>query len=135
LLRAYGHHVLTAGDGDEGLATAGRETLDLIICDIQLPTLDGFEVARRLKADVRLQRVPLIAVTALAMVGDRDKVLAAGFDGYITKPIVPRTFVNQIEAYLDRQRSGACGQNPGSAERAAATLGGIEECLNRTKEP
>ncbi len=103
LLQAFGHQVLTAGDGPEALAVAGREPLDLIICDIHLPGLEGDEVARRLKASSTWVRVPLVAVTALAMVGDRERVLAAGFDGYIPKPIVPRTFVSQVESFLRRQ--------------------------------
>jgi two-component system cell cycle response regulator len=100
LLRAHDHMVLTAGDGAEGIELMGREKIDLIICDVHLPKLDGYEVARRLKSHPFLYRVPLVAVTALAMVGDRDKVLAAGFDGYIDKPITPELFVNQIETFL-----------------------------------
>ncbi|VTR94810.1 sensory box protein response regulator : Response regulator containing a CheY-like receiver domain and a GGDEF domain OS=Thiocystis violascens (strain ATCC 17096 / DSM 198 / 6111) GN=Thivi_1320 PE=4 SV=1: Response_reg: Response_reg [Gemmata massiliana] len=100
LLSAYGYSPHTATDGAEGLRIAGREAFDLIICDIHLPQTDGYEVARQLKADPVRRTVPLIAVTALAMVGDRDKVLAAGFDGYIAKPIDPETFVRQVEAFL-----------------------------------
>ena len=66
---------------------------NLIICDVQLPVMDGLEVARHVKSDPVLRTIPLVAVTALAMVGDRDRVLAAGFDGYIAKPINPETFV------------------------------------------
>ena len=67
---------------------------------MQLPDIDGFEVARWLKGDPDLRTVPLVAVTALAMVGDRDRVLAAGFDGYLAKPINPETFVRQMEVFL-----------------------------------
>jgi two-component system cell cycle response regulator len=118
LLRAFGHEILTAGDGHEALEIARREVLDLIVCDIQLPKLDGYEVARQLKAYPPLVKIPLVAVTALAMVGDRDKVLAAGFDGYITKPIVPRTFVGQVEAFLGRQPS----QQPHQVVEASARV-------------
>jgi two-component system cell cycle response regulator len=100
LLKAFGYSPLAAKDGPEGLAAAHSESPDLIICDVQLPTLDGYEVARRLKADPKLCTVPVVAVTALAMVGDRERVLAAGFDGYLAKPINPETFVGQVEAYL-----------------------------------
>jgi two-component system, cell cycle response regulator len=100
LLKSFGHMSLVAHDGVAGLEVARREELDLIICDVQMPTLDGYEVARQLKNDLKLRQVPLVAVTALAMVGDRDKVLAAGFDGYIAKPIAPRTFVQQVENFL-----------------------------------
>jgi CheY-like chemotaxis protein len=100
LLRAFGHTVLAARDGAEGIETARREMLDLIICDIHLPVMDGYEVAQHLKKHPVLRQIPLVAVTALAMVGDRDKVLSAGFDGYIDKPIVPEEFVKQIEAFM-----------------------------------
>jgi CheY-like chemotaxis protein len=106
LLTAFGHTVLTAHDGAEGLDAAGRETPDLIVCDVHLPKLDGYAVATQLKRDPSLHRTPLVAVTALAMVGDRDKVLAAGFDGYIPKPIIPENFVGQVEEFLPpHQRS------------------------------
>src|SRR5713226_10736377 len=82
LLRAYGYEVMTATDGAAGIAAAS-ETPDLIICDIQMPGIDGYEVARRLRAERATARIPLVAVTALAMVDDRRKVIEAGFDGYI----------------------------------------------------
>jgi two-component system cell cycle response regulator len=100
LLESFGHTALTAIDGGQGLEAVCREKPDLVICDVQLPVMDGYTVARQLKVDPILRRVPLIAVTALAMVGDRDKVLAAGFDGYIAKPINPETFVRQVETFL-----------------------------------
>src|SRR6266542_179674 len=100
LLRAFGHVPLTAMDGEEGLAAARREKPELIVCDIQLPGLDGHAVARAIKAEAALGAVPLVAVTAFAMVGDRDNVLASGFDGYISKPIDPETFVTHVEAFL-----------------------------------
>jgi two-component system cell cycle response regulator len=100
LLAAHGHDVVVAVDGPEALEAARRERPDLIICDVQLPTMDGCEVARRLKGDAQLRGIPLVAVTALAMVGDRDKVLAAGFDGYLAKPINPEQFVRRMEVFL-----------------------------------
>src|SRR5882724_300516 len=100
LLRAFGYATLAAGDGLEGMTLAERELPELIICDMQLPGIDGFEVAKRLKNDARLREIPLVGITALAMVGDRDRVLQAGFDGYIAKPIAPKTFVNELEAFL-----------------------------------
>jgi two-component system cell cycle response regulator len=126
LLQSFGYSVEPAYDGEEALALIGRESLDLIICDIQLPKMDGFEVARRLKLDQRFHRIPLIAVTAFAMVGDRDKVLAAGFDGYISKPIMPKSFVSQVEAFLKPEMHCAApfNSNPPanhSAARAALT--------------
>jgi len=100
LLRAYGYTVSSADNGEDGLEAAARDRPDLILCDVQLPRVDGFEVARRLKADAALKTIPLLAVTALAMVGDREKLLATGFDGYLGKPIDPEAFVFQIERFL-----------------------------------
>jgi two-component system cell cycle response regulator len=107
LLRAAGHSVLTALDGEAGVEVAQRERTDLVLCDISLPKRDGFEVAGVLKGAPASAAVPLIAVTASAMVGDRDKVLAAGFDGYISKPITPETFVGEVEQYIRRPDGGA----------------------------
>jgi len=100
LLRAFGYEVLEATDGEVGLAVARRERPDLIICDVQMPGVDGYEVARQLKSDPTLRMIPLLAITALAMVGDRHQVLVAGFDGYIAKPLTPQTFVQQVAAFL-----------------------------------
>jgi len=104
LLRAFGHTVLTAGNGIEGIEIARREMFDVIVCDIHLPGVDGYEVAKHLKKHPMLRQIPLVAVTAMAMVGDRDKVLAAGFDGYIDKPIIPEEFVKQIEAFMHKKK-------------------------------
>ncbi len=118
LLKAFGYTVITAGDGADGLELARREMLDLIICDIHLPRVDGYEVARRLKGHPALSQIPLVAVTALAMVGDRDKILAAGFDGYIDKPIDPQKFADQVRSLIarpdDRRKSG--GSDVGGRE-------------------
>jgi two-component system cell cycle response regulator len=100
LIQAHGFETLTADRGDEGLRLARENHPDLVVCDIHLPGLDGYTVARAIKSDRELMVTPLIAVTALAMVGDRDKVLAAGFDAYVTKPIDPQTFVSHIEQLL-----------------------------------
>lgn len=103
LLQVFGHTVLTASDGEMGVEMVHRELPDLVLCDVQLPKLDGYGVAQQLKEDTVLRPAPLIAVTALAMVGDRDRVLAAGFDGYLPKPITPETFVAEVEAFLRPQ--------------------------------
>lgn len=117
LLSAFGHTVLASENGLSGLAMAGREHPDLVICDVQLPDIDGFEVARRMQANPILESIPLVAVTALAMVGDRDRVLAAGFNGYLPKPIDPETFVRQMEVFLHpRQHTST----PHSAAEATA---------------
>lgn len=103
ILNTFGHTTIVATDGEAGVDAALRCQPDLILCDIALPKLDGYGVARRLKQEPALLTVPLIAVTASAMVGDRDKVMAAGFDGYIRKPINPETFVTEVESYLHRK--------------------------------
>lgn len=100
LLGAFGHVAIPARNGREGLRIAAEEKPDLILCDIHLPKMDGYEVVRRLKSDPRCCSIPTIAVTALAMVGDRDRILRAGFDGYLAKPINPETFVQQINESL-----------------------------------
>jgi CheY-like chemotaxis protein len=111
LLSAFGYITVAARDGEEGVETALRVNPDLILCDLALPKLDGYGVARRLRAEPSLTKVPLIAVTASAMVGDRDKVIATGFDGYISKPITPETFVAEVESYLHRKEGH--GDHPG----------------------
>jgi CheY-like chemotaxis protein len=104
LLHAFGHTPLEARNGIEGLEAIRRERPDLVICDIDLPRLDGYSLAGRAKADPDIRGIPLVAVTALAMVGDRDRALRAGFDGYLAKPIEPETFVQEIESYLSARR-------------------------------
>jgi two-component system cell cycle response regulator len=101
LLVAFGHKVSKAMDGVSGLKVAQSDHFDVILCDIQLPGMPGEEIARRLKGAARTEKTPLIAVTALAMLGDRDRLLSAGFDGYISKPIDPETFVPQVERFAD----------------------------------
>jgi len=100
LLRAFGHAAEGFRDGQAGLEAARARVPDAVISDMQLPTLSGHAIARAVRADPALQRLPLIAVTALAMHGDREKVLAGGFDGYIPKPIEPQTFVAEVESFL-----------------------------------
>jgi two-component system, cell cycle response regulator DivK len=100
LLNQHGYTTMVAMDGEIGVSIAKREIPDLILCDIQLPKLNGFEIARQLKANDKLKHIPLIAVTANSMVGDKDKILAEGFDGYLAKPIDPENFVTQVEEFL-----------------------------------
>jgi len=100
LFQYYGYDVITAVDGEEGVSKVKEEKPDLIICDILLPKLDGYQIAKILKKDAELKKIPLIAVTAFAMLGDRDKIRAAGFDAYIAKPINPSQFIIQIESLL-----------------------------------
>lgn len=100
LLENAGYPTKSAMDGEVGLDLVRRERPDLVLCDLQIPSIDGYEVARRLKADPAMRHIPLLAVSAFSMIGDRDKGLAAGFDAYYAKPIEPELFVAQIEQHL-----------------------------------
>ena len=105
LLEAFGHTVFVAETGLDGLDLLCRGLLpDLIVCDVQLPDIGGFEMARLLHEEPITRTIPLVAVTALAMLGDRERILAAGFDGYLPKPIDPQAFVGQIESFLPPRR-------------------------------
>jgi two-component system, cell cycle response regulator DivK len=100
LLNTRGFEVQWARDGQEGIDKANQSKPDLILLDIQLPNLDGYEVARRLRSNPALTKIPIVAVTSYAMHGDREKTLNAGCNGYIEKPINPDTFLAQITKYL-----------------------------------
>ncbi len=101
LLEQRGHEVLEAETGPQGLEMAAECRPDLILLDIQLPGMDGHAVARTLKSDTQLKSIPVVAVTSYAMVGDREKCLEAGAEGYIEKPIDPETFPAAVEGYLN----------------------------------
>jgi two-component system cell cycle response regulator DivK len=100
ILEKCGYRVLQARDGQTGIRLARESTPDLILLDIQLPVMDGYAVAREMMKDPELRGIPIVAVTSYAMVGDRERALAAGCRGYIEKPINPATFVPEIEQYL-----------------------------------
>ncbi|MEQ1761405.1 MAG: response regulator [Vicinamibacterales bacterium] len=106
LLRAFGHTALTARDGEAGLTAALEHRPELVLMDLHMPTMDGFESCRRMREHDILRAMPIVAVTASAMVGDRDLILARGFDGYIAKPITPETFVQQVEQFIPAGREG-----------------------------
>jgi two-component system cell cycle response regulator DivK len=92
--------LVNAMAGREGIALAERVKPTLILLDIQLPGMDGYTVARKLRSNPAFDEVPIEAVTSYAMVGDREQILAAGCDGYIEKPINPETFMDDIEQHL-----------------------------------
>lgn len=101
LLSASGYDLVEATSGEEGLAAlAGDWRPDLILMDIQLPGLDGYEVTRRIKADPDLRTIPVIAITSYALSGDDQKAYAAGCSGYVTKPYSPRLLLAKIREYL-----------------------------------
>jgi two-component system cell cycle response regulator DivK len=100
LLEQHGYKVVAAPNGPQGIEMAQELLPDLILLDIQLPVMDGYTVACLLRGIESLRAVPIIAVTSYAMMGDREKSLAAGCNGYIEKPINPETFVSEIEQFL-----------------------------------
>jgi len=100
LLGSAGYEVVEATTGDDGVAMAKARSPDLILMDIQLPGIDGYEATRRIKADDALRRIPLIVVTSYALSGDDAKALAAGADAYVAKPFSPRAMLAKIREYL-----------------------------------
>jgi len=102
-LERKGYQVVIAVDGGEGLAQARAEKPDLILMDMSLPVLDGWEATRQLKAGEETKRIPIIGLTAHAMAGDREEALAAGCDDYDTKPVEFPRLLGKIEAMLDKK--------------------------------
>jgi two-component system cell cycle response regulator DivK len=95
------YELIEAKDGAAGLAMAGTHKPDLILMDIQLPVLDGYEATRRIKADPALRHIPVVAVTSYALSGDEAKARAAGCDAYIAKPFSPRLLLAKVRELLD----------------------------------
>lgn len=100
LLQSAGHAVLAASDAELGLLLALDERPDLILMDIQLPGMDGLEATRQLKADPRTAAIPVLALTALTMKGDEERILAAGCNGYIAKPVSYRELLGAVTTHL-----------------------------------
>ena len=100
ILKGKGHQLCEAVDGEDALEKVASEQPDLILMDISLPKIDGHEVTRRLKSDEKFASIPVIALTAHAMKGDKEKALAAGCEGYISKPINVREFYDRIKVFL-----------------------------------
>ena len=103
LMEARGWEMVHAEDGPAGIELAAKSQPALILLDIQLPGMDGYAVARALRADPTLASIPIVAVTSYAMAGDRERCLAAGCNGYIEKPIDPETFAVDVEQFVVRQ--------------------------------
>ena len=100
LLSSVGYELIEAVDGAEGVVVAQRERPDLILMDIQLPEIDGYEATRRIRAIPELARTPIIAVTSYALSGDEAKTRAAGCDGYVAKPFSPRQLLAKVREFL-----------------------------------
>jgi two-component system cell cycle response regulator DivK len=103
LLTSAGYQVIEATTGEEAVATAGAQVPDLILMDIQLPGIDGYEATRQIKANPRLRQIPLIVVTSYALSGDDAKAFSAGADGYVSKPFSPRALLAKVREYLPPQ--------------------------------
>jgi two-component system cell cycle response regulator DivK len=100
LLTTTDYQVMEAENGEEALAAVAKQRPDLILMDIQLPVMDGYEATRRLKADPGLSAIPIIAVTSYALSGDEEKARAAGCDDFVPKPFSPRELLAKIRKYL-----------------------------------
>ena len=119
-LESDGHQIRTAATGEDAVAAARRDSFDLVLMDLSLPgEFDGIEATRRLRADPRFDRVPVVALTAHAMRGDRERALAAGCDEHIPKPIVDlRDFAAEVARLVARGRAaGSVDQNVGTTEQ------------------
>jgi two-component system, cell cycle response regulator DivK len=100
LLSSAGYDILEASDGEAGVAMAQAHKPDLILMDIQLPVIDGYEATRRIKADPALAHIPILAVTSYALSGDEAKAHAAGCDGYLAKPFSPRELLGKVRGLI-----------------------------------
>jgi len=105
LLSTAGYELIEAADGEEGVKLAQSERPDLILMDIQLPIIDGYEATRRIKATVELKSIPIIAVTSYALSGDEAKTRVAGCDGYVAKPFSPRELLARVREFLPGEES------------------------------
>jgi two-component system cell cycle response regulator DivK len=103
LLSSAGYELIEATNGQEGIELARKERPDLILMDIQLPVIDGYEATRRIKGDAVLGSIPIIAVTSYALSGDEMKARTAGCDGYVTKPFSPRQLLAKVREYLSSE--------------------------------
>ena len=101
LLATTGYELIEAADGLDGVAAALRHQPDLILMDLQLPGIDGYEATRRIRAALALPRIPIIAVTSYALAGDEERTRAAGCDDYVAKPFNPRALLRKIRGHLE----------------------------------
>lgn len=102
ILDHVGYRVIEARDGEEGVARAFADHPDLILMDVSLPKMDGWEATRRIKADETTRDIPIIAVTAHALDDDREKATQVGCDGYLAKPVAPRRVVEEVERFIGK---------------------------------
>jgi two-component system cell cycle response regulator len=112
LLTSFGYEPIVASSGHEGVEMAQAEPPDIVLLDLHMPGMDGYEAARRIRELPDLAETPIVAVTAIAMLGDRDAVLARGFDGYISKPIAPELLRSQLLEHLENANPSTCTNGP-----------------------
>lgn len=113
LLTAFGYAPMLATGGAEAVRRARERPPDLILMDLQMPEMDGHEARAEIRKEPGLEDCTIVAVTAFAMLGDQERILAAGFDGYISKPIAPESFVAQVERFLAPDLHAGTGATPG----------------------
>ena len=118
LLEMRGHTVAEACDGEEALGMMEQSQPDLVLLDIGMPLLDGFAVIRKIRENPRFASMPVVAVTAYAMQGDREKILSSKFDGYLSKPVDARSLVQELDRVLSQQ-----GEQEVSADQASGSKG------------
>ncbi|MGA8152221.1 MAG: response regulator [Terriglobales bacterium] len=112
LLEARGHDVIEACDGQEALQVVEQTEPDLLLLDIGMPVLDGYAVIRKIRENPHRARLPVLAVTAYAMQGDREKIMDSGFDGYLSKPVNARTLVEEMDRVVGKQRARGASSSP-----------------------
>ena len=122
ILRHFGYRVMEALNGEEGIATARSEKPDLILMDISIPIIDGWEATQVLKHDPETRQIPIIALTAHALASDRERAMQVGCDGYLAKPCEPRAVVAEVQRFLG-QPSGLDGSGSPSTGTGASTTG------------
>jgi len=106
ILEIHGYEILEVENGQAGIESAKTQRPDLVLMDIQMPVMDGFEACRRLREEPELRGLKIVAVTSFAMKGEKEKVLSSGFDGYVAKPINTRELPALVKGFLEERESG-----------------------------
>jgi two-component system cell cycle response regulator DivK len=125
-LEASGYSVTEACNGQEALDMIAQSQPDLLLLDISMPVLDGFATVRKIRENPQLSALPILAVTAYAMRGDRENVLNAGFDGYLSKPINARDLASELERLLRLREDRRAAPNPSPAGKASGKTDGMD---------
>jgi two-component system, cell cycle response regulator DivK len=123
LLETRGYSVIEACNGQEALDMIEQSQPDLLLLDIGMPVLDGFATVRKIRENHELSMLPVLAVTAYAMHGDREKILNSGFDGYLSKPVNSQLLDEELDHHLGKQGAASPNQSKGSKAQAAADGG------------